>query len=365
MAEPYKLPLFERYPGAEKNLPFVSIGSYPTPLEELCGLSERNRIFIKRDDQTNPEYGGNKIRKLEFVLAEAIKQGAEDVITFGCDGSNHCLATGICASRLGLKSHSITRTQPNAEYVRKNLLKSLYYGIKIHHCETLEEMYDTALKMKDESLFRSGKAIYEIPMGGSSPLGNIGFINAALELKQQIDEGLMPEPDYIYVAAGTMGTAAGLILGLDALGMKTKVISVQTTAPERANETTLAQMLCDTAELMHSADSGFPKLEYSPEDVCMIHKFFGGEYALFTEEGMNAVKLMREKYAIQLEGTYTGKTLAALLEADKNEHEGKVILFWDTLNSREPPEAVARCDYHSLPESLWFYFETPVQELDA
>ena len=129
------LPLFEKYP-ALSGLPHVRLGLFPTPVQELHGLSESdNRVFIKRDDLSGLEYGGNKVRKLEFALGEAKANGCTDVITFGCDGSNHALATGIYAGKLGMHSISILRTQHNTRYLRKNLLKSAFYGIELHHCE--------------------------------------------------------------------------------------------------------------------------------------------------------------------------------------------------------------------------------------
>ena len=107
------LPLFEKYP-ALSGLPHVRLGLFPTPVQELHGLSESdNRVFIKRDDLSGLEYGGNKVRKLEFALGEAKANGCTDVITFGCDGSNHALATGIYAGKLGMHSISILRTQHN------------------------------------------------------------------------------------------------------------------------------------------------------------------------------------------------------------------------------------------------------------
>ena len=134
------LPLFEKYP-ALSGLPHVRLGLFPTPVQELHGLSESdNRVFIKRDDLSGLEYGGNKVRKLEFALGEAKANGCTDVITFGCDGSNHALATGIYAGKLGMHSISILRTQHNTRYLRKNLLKSAFYGIELHHCETKQEM---------------------------------------------------------------------------------------------------------------------------------------------------------------------------------------------------------------------------------
>lgn len=361
----YTLPLFKKYPGLLK-LPYVSLGLFPTPTQELHGISDSgNRIFIKRDDLSGEEYGGNKIRKLEFALGEAKDQGAVEVLTYGCDGSNHALATGIYAKMLGMRSISILRTQLNAHYLRKNLLKSYYYGIELHHYETLQEMEEATSLILEDRKNATGLYPYIVPVGGSSPLGTVGFVNAAFELAQQIAEGQLPEPDYIYASTGTNGTIAGLIIGFRALGVKTRVIPVRVNDESRVNVAAILKLIEDTIEIIRSADPSFPKLKFTEEDIPILDDFFGGEYARFTEAGMAAINFIDKKFGIQLEGTYTGKTFAALLNADKNTHDGKVLLFWNTLNSRTPPINVeAEIDYHELPEAFHIYFETDVQPLD-
>lgn len=358
-------PLFEKYPDLEKNLPFVSLGIYPTPVQELKGLSDTCSVYIKRDDLSGEEYGGNKVRKLEYALGEAKQQGYKEVLTFGCDGSNHALATGIYAKKLGMQSHSILRTQHNAKYLRQNLLKSLYYGIRLYHCEDLDGMNAKAAELQEENMKINGRKIYEVPVGGSNPLGTVGFVNAAFELKKQVESGELPEPDYIYATAGTLGTVAGLTIGLELAGMKTKVLSIQVNGENRINVDNFIKLMDDTVALMHKADASVPVRKYTSEDVHIIHDFFGGDYALFTPEGMAAISLMKEKFGITLDGTYTGKTCAALLSGIKKpEAEGKVFVFWNTLNSRPAPKDLDRLDYHNLPAAFHRYFETNVQELD-
>lgn len=357
------LPLFEKYPGLTK-LPYVSLGMYPTPVQELHGLSETaNRVFIKRDDLTGLEYGGNKIRKLEFALGEAKAQGCTEVLTYGCDGSNHALATGIYAGKLGMHSISILRTQYNTQYLRKNLLKSQFYGIELHHCENKQEMDALTEKLIAERLAAGKKAPYIVPVGGSSPLGTVGFVNAAYELAEQIAAGQLPEPDYIYAAAGTNGTIAGLMIGLKILGLKTKVIPVRVNDEVRVNVQAISQLIDDTVAIMHEADDSFPVVHIPAEEIPLLHDFFGSDYALFTEEGVAALKRINTMFGIQLEGTYTGKTLAALLAAAEKE-ENKVFLFWNTLNSRPAPDGLEKIDYHQIPEGFHSYFETDVQPLD-
>ena len=309
------LPLFEKYP-ALSGLPHVRLGLFPTPVQELHGLSESdNRVFIKRDDLSGLEYGGNKVRKLEFALGEAKANGCTDVITFGCDGSNHALATGIYAGKLGMHSISILRTQHNTRYLRKNLLKSAFYGIELHHCETKQEMDALTDTLVAERLAEGKKAPYIVPVGGSSPLGTVGFVNAAFELAGQIAAGQLPEPDYIYAADGTNGTVAGLMIGLKALGLKTQVIPVRVNDESRVNVAAISRLIDDTVALLRGYDPSFPAVHIPAEDIPLLHDFFGSDYALFTEEGVAALRRMNAMFGIELEGTYTGKTLAALLAA--------------------------------------------------
>ena len=169
-------------------------------MQELHGLSESdNRVFIKRDDLSGLEYGGNKVRKLEFALGEAKANGCTDVITFGCDGSNHALATGIYAGKLGMHSISILRTQHNTRYLRKNLLKSAFYGIELHHCETKQEM---------DALTDTLVASMNVAIRVASPFILYGFLfNVAIGLINK----LAPQIP-VYFISTPYALAGGLLL---------------------------------------------------------------------------------------------------------------------------------------------------------
>lgn len=214
-----------------------------------------------------------------------------------------------------------------------------------------------------ERLAEGKKAPYIVPVGGSSPLGTAGFVNAAFELAGQIAAGQLPEPDYIYAADGTNGTVAGLMIGLKALGLKTQVIPVRVNDESRVNVAAISQLIDDTVALLRGYDPSFPAVHIPAEDIPLLHDFFGSDYALFTEEGVAALRRMNAMFGIQLEGTYTGKTLAALLAAAEKT-SGKTFLFWNTLNSRPSPDGLETIDYRTLPTGFHSYFETPVQPLD-
>ncbi len=244
--------LFKHYPLLGDKLPYVSLGEFPTPIEKLNRLGTNmgiNHLYIKLDGLSGKVYGGNKIRKLEFILGNALRTKAKEVLTFGAAGSNFALATAIYAQQVGLKSISMLMPQPNAHYVRRNLLMSHYSQAELHlpHSRlfvTLETKYQL-LRHKA----KYGHFPQIIPFGGSSPLGTTGFVNAALELVEQIRNGEIPEPDRIYVPLGTMGTTVGLILGLKVADLKSRVIGVRVLDETTANERNLGKLFGKTSTL--------------------------------------------------------------------------------------------------------------------
>lgn len=362
------IPLFEHYPLLKDRLPYVPLGEFPTPVEKLDRLGGDigiDHLYIKRDDLSGKVYGGNKIRKLEFILGHALRAGVKEVLAFGFAGSNHALATTIYAQKVGLKSISMLLPQPNAHYVRRNLLMSHYCGAELHQHRNIPFLaIGTTYQLLRHKL-KYGQFSQIIPPGGSSPLGTIGYVNAAFELKRQIMAGEIPEPDRIYVALGSMGTAVGLILGLKLANLKSRVISVRVVDEKYADIRKMGKLFHKVTSFLHSLDPSIPRFEFSKNDIDIRHSFFGRRYALFTEEGMEAVARMEKSEGIKLEGTYTGKALAGLIDdAEKQDLRDKVILFWNTYNSRDLSDVIAAIDYHQLAKCFHRYFEEEVQPLD-
>ena len=360
--------LFEHYPPLGDRLPYVALGEFPTPVQKLERMGKDmglNHLYIKRDDLSGEVYGGNKTRKLEFLLGNALSAGAKEVLTFGYAGSNHCLATAIYAQQIGLRSISMLMPQPNARYVRRNLLMSHHCGAELHQYRSIPFVALGTIYQFLRHGLRYGHFPQFIPPGGSSPLGAVGFVNAAFELKEQIAKREIPEPDHIYVASGTTGTAVGLMLGLRAASLKSRVISVRVADEQFVNVRKMAKLFHKTNSLLCSSDPSFPELTFSESDVDLRHGFFGQQYALFTKEGMEAVTHMETNEGIKLEGTYTGKALAGLIhDVEKQDLKDKVVLFWQTYNSRDFSDATASVDYHQLPRCFHRYFEEEVQPLD-
>jgi 1-aminocyclopropane-1-carboxylate deaminase/D-cysteine desulfhydrase-like pyridoxal-dependent ACC family enzyme len=363
------IPLFNAYPLLRDKLPYVSLGQFPTPVEKLDRLGEGlsiDHLYIKRDDLSGKVYGGNKVRKLEFLLGRALRAKVKEILTFGFAGSNHCLATAIYAQKVGLKSISMLLPQPNAHYVRRNLLMSHYSGAELHLCRNMRLLILGTMCQLLRHRLKHGQFPQVIPPGGSSPLGVIGFVNAAFELKQQIMKGEIPEPDRIYVACGTMGTATGLMLGVKTANLKSEVVSVRVADERFVNVRRMGRLIHKTNSLLCRLDPSFPTLEFSQKDMDIRHGFFGKQYALYTKEGMEAAALMKEHEGIELEGTYTGKAFACLMhDAKEQDVRDRVVLFWNTHSSRDLSDAVANVDYHQLPLRLHRYFEEDVQLLDS
>lgn len=359
-----KLPLFGQYPGLEKSLSHVSLGNFPTPIIRLKNLGKQLKVknlYLKNDGVSGVPFGGNKIRKLEFLFADAIDKGFDTVATIGRAGSNHALTTIACAKKVGLKAHSFLSPQLNANYVRRNLLLSLHYGGTIHHFQD-QEKRDEAVKNFCEN---KKEPAYYIPLGASCALGVVGFVNAAFELKEQIAKGLLPEPDYIYVAVGSAGTATGLIVGLRLAGLKSKVVPVRVSDDLERTIQEFIDLLNETSEFLCKSDVTCQQFVFSSLGVGVRDEFAGDEYAMVTPRAVEAIRTLYDAEGIKLDGTYAGKAFAALLDdVQEKIMKKKTVLFWNTFCSGDFSEIINRIDYKKLPKPLQYYFQENVQTLD-
>lgn len=341
-----------------KLFPYAPIAKLPTRVEPVG-----DGLYVKRDDQTGTVYGGNKVRKLAFLLGRAKAEGAEAVITFGAAGSNHALATAIYARELGLRAHSMLVPQANARIVGRNLLRGHTAGAILHYGDGRRAINNLVVRVMREEYGRTGRYPHVIPAGGSSPVGVLGFVDAAFELAAQVREGLLPEPDVVYVASGTMGTCIGLLLGLALAGMKTQVVAISVTSAPYSCAEKSHTLFHATNRLLHAADDRIPLLDFPGDRFGFRTEFLGPGYAVYTEESVAAVARAREMAGLKLEGTYTGKAFAALLhDRAAGSLDAKQALFWNTYNTRNLEGHVE--DYRDLPEAFHRYFEEPVQPLD-
>ena len=346
------IPLFQKYPALEKALPWMHIGDYPTPVQKMENLGKTvgyPELWIKRDDKSSGIYGGNKVRKLEFAIADMLRKKKKYVITVGGVGTNHGLATTIHCGNVGIKTVLCLIPQPITQKVQENLLLDRHFGAEINTGRSTAEVYlRTAWALLTHPNF------YLLWTGGTFPLSTLGYVNAVLELKAQIDSGLLPEPKYIFVANGSFGTNAGLMVGARLAGLKSRIIGVKVSMDEYSNVGGTVSLANKTAALMRKHDRTVPVMKFTPADFDLELNFFGGQYGRVTPEGKAAVDLIKKTEDINLETTYTGKTLAAMLDFVKKDKSlnGAPVLFWNTYNSVDYSETVRQCGgYKTLPKN--------------
>lgn len=328
------LPLFERFPGTIDSVPRVALAASPTPIETVAVDIGATGLLVKRDDLTSPLYGGNKVRKLEFLLGRAVAQGTRAVITFGAYGSNHALATAVHARALGLEPHVVLSPQEPGPYAARTLRAHAGLGTVIHLTEGWDGRREAVLA-RQELVARDGVEPYVIPMGGTDRYGTLGYVNAAIELAEQVDV------DLVYVAGGTLGTAVGMALGLAAVDRTTRVVAVRVTPSEVANMTVAADLARETSELLASADPSFPRIPLSELAFELREDWFEPGYGVPTAETLSAFEVAAAA-GIGLETTYTGKAFAALLaDGAAGRLAGKSVVFMDTYNSAPMPPAGA------------------------
>jgi D-cysteine desulfhydrase len=335
---PQVLPLHRRFPGTAA-LPSLVIASLPTPVERADGPlgAGVGELWVKRDDLTAAAYGGNKVRKLEFLLARALEQGARSIITFGALGSNHVLATSVHGRALGLDVHAVLTPQARTSYLAGNLASDLAVGAVLHPAPSFEAAPRVAVGVRAELRERDGVEPFVIPFGGTCPESDAAYVNAALELAEQVSAGVLPEPDLVYVPLGSAGTSVGLAVGCAAAGLTTRVVAVRVVPEQVANEDSLREVVEGGVAVLRALDPTFPVLALEDLNLEVRHDFFGDGYAVPTPECLAAVALAGE-VGLHLETTYTGKALAALrADAVAGSLGDKTVVYWNTFNSRPLP----------------------------
>jgi D-cysteine desulfhydrase len=349
-------PLAMHCPALADALPWLSLGELPTPLEDAPALAARLRIgalAVKRDDLTSPLYGGNKVRKLEYVLPDALARGCDSVVTYGSVGSNHALATAVFATRLGLTAHAVLVDQPPAPAVAQKLRYLLHLGAVIHRATSFAHSHQVCGEIR--AAHPGGpELVGEIPWGGSNWLGATGFVSAALELARQL-EGTAP-PDFLYAAGGTMGTVVGLALGLRAAGLPTRIVAPRAVETRPGAEARVGEAVAEVNRELHARDATFPLFDDPVGNIELRPEFYGPGYAEATPEATEAVGLMKELQQVRLETTYTGKAFAGLVaDARSGRLAGKRVVFWNTYNSAPYPAALPDVDVSALPAEFRHY----------
>ena len=343
------------FPQLATSLPKTGIASLPTPLREysFASTSRPVAVLVKHDDLSSELYGGNKIRKLEYILQRARERNAQRVATFGTVASNHALATAIHARQLVLECTCFLSHQ--AKTAQAPLALNLYLQ---QHTEIVRFGGDRASRVQTMRRHLQHRHVWVIPMGGSSWLGVMGFVNAGLELAAQLDVAKIRAPDRLYVANGTMGTAAGLALGLALAGLATEIQAVRVTHEQIANRTAMQRLIAKTATMMRCLDTSIPADIATRVRLRFRDEFFAGGYARSDAATDRALALAHSDLGLTLDATYSGKAMVALLsDAEDPRFADQTRLFWNTYHSRElPVSSELPADVSALPQEFLRYY---------
>jgi len=311
--------------------PRIRLGHLPTPLEPMPRLSALlggPEVWIKRDDCTGLSTGGNKTRKLEFLMAEAVAQGADIILTQGATQSNHARQTAAAAAKVGMDCHILLEdrtgyNEPNYR-LNGNVLLDVLHGATIEHrgpgLDMNAEMFAVAERMRAE-----GRNPYAIVGGGSNPTGALGYVNCALELLgQMVDRGI--SFDHMVTATGSAGTHAGLIVGLKALNAQLPLLGIGVRAPKDRQEENVFKLAQLTEDKL-----GIGRV-VNRADVVANCDYIGQGYGIPAESTLEAIDLFAKQEAILLDPVYSGKGAAGLIDLIRKGHfkKGERIVFLHT-----------------------------------
>lgn len=310
------------------HIPRESLGFFPTPLIELTKLSKKLNgpsIFMKRDDNTGLALGGNKTRKLEFILADALAQGADTVVTAGAAQSNHCRQTAAAAASLGLECHLVLGGKEPKNF-DGNLLLDKIFGCHIHWSglnrkgEDIPQLID---KLRDE-----GKKPYIVPYGGSNELGALAFVEALKELEKQC-QSMDSSFTHIIFASSSGGTHAGLMLGNKILQSRYKIMGINIDKGETDQvpfNQYIVSLANNTAKLINE------DCTFTDTDLMLNSDYVGEGYGVIGALENEAISLIAQTEGILLDPVYTGRAMGGLIDMIRT---GKIkktdrVLFWHT-----------------------------------
>lgn len=302
-------------------LPRLKIAHLPTPVENLTRLGSElggYQVLVKRDDQTGLAFGGNKTRKLEFLLAAAQAHGAERLITTGALQSNHCRQTAAAAARTGMKC-TLVLTGDEPEYASGNYLLDRLLGAQFVF--TTRENRDQTLDTVFNDSWSAGERPYLVPYGGSSPIGAAAYAFALEELLQQ---GY--HPDWIVFASSSGGTQAGLCVGAVRSNFKGRILGISIDEPQEILCQRVAALANETGDrigIMH---------HFSVDDILVNDQYRGGGYGVMSNLERDAIRRLAKGEGLLLDPVYTGRAMGAMLDLLEKGFfkQTEQILFWHT-----------------------------------
>ena len=303
-------------------IPRLKFAQLPTPIEALPRLSAHlggPRLFIKRDDLTGLALGGNKTRKLEFLVAEAQANGAKTLITAGALQSNHCRQTAAAAAKFGFECILVlSGTKPDAP--TGNYLLDTLFGAKFVFVENRADR-ERVLKETFEQAWADGKRPYLVPYGGSNPTGALGY---AFAVQEFLSQGL--EADWMVFGTSSGGTHAGLALGQRAFGFNGKVLGVSIDETESWLKAHVSALATEASQRLGT------RFEFHPEDVLATDAYCQAGYGVLTDLEREAVQLFAKYEGILLDPVYTGRAAGGMIDLIRKGFfkPGETVLFWNT-----------------------------------
>ncbi|MBT5973372.1 D-cysteine desulfhydrase family protein [Desulfobacula sp.] len=310
------------------SLPRFHLAEFPTPIQYLDGLTKKCKgpaIYMKRDDLTSLGMGGNKTRKLEFLIGEALYQEKNTLVTAGGIQSNHCRLTAAAASKAGLECHLVLNgTEP--EIPNGNLLLDKIFGAKIHFCDRKNR--DKRFFQVEDELALAGKKPYLIPVGGSNGIGSVGYVNAMLELDTQLND-MDVTPDAIVFASSSGGTQAGLALGAKISGFKGDILGISIDQIKSGSDPfppVLTSIANATAERIGS------DIRMTDSDFSLNCDYLGAGYAMPGDLEFNAIRDLSLHEGVLLGPVYTARAMGGLIDLIQKGYftKDQKVLFWHT-----------------------------------
>jgi D-cysteine desulfhydrase len=317
--------LHKGFPVLAEALPHLMLSERPTPVRELPGLG----IWVKEDGAFGSGgWGGNKVRKLEWLIPDAQRRGRRSILTFGGLGTNWGLATALYAREHGLATALALVDQPVDEHVRAQLARLEVSGARIHRTHTKRRTVAMLPWLLARNV-RGGQPPYLLPAGGSSAVGALGYVEAALEIAAQVEDGSLPEPAHVVVPVGTGGTAAGLALGFQIAGLRSRVVGVVVNDQLRLDGRVIARLARRTAALLERRGARLGQLRLEPGMLDLTREQIGAGYGHPTEAAGRAAARAAED-GLSLDPVYTAKAMAGLLALRAAGRLGDPILFVHT-----------------------------------
>jgi D-cysteine desulfhydrase len=317
--------LHQRFPALAETLPHLELSERPTPVRELTGLG----IWVKEDGAFGSGgWGGNKVRKLEWLIPDARRRGRRSILTFGGLGTNWGLATALYAREHGLETALALVDQPIDDHVSAQLARLEASGARIYRTHTKARTVAILPWLLARNA-RGGHPPYLLPAGGSSPVGALGYVEAALEIAAQVEDGSLPEPAHAIVPVGTGGTAAGLALGFQLAGLRTRVVGVVVNDQLRLDAPVFARLARRTAKLLERRGARLGPLRLKPDMIEVTREQIGAGYGHRTEAAARAAQLAAGE-GLSLDPVYTAKAMAGLLALREQGRLGGPLLFVHT-----------------------------------